>query len=437
MEKIILIALLLTPAAFADNVGLTVTDAISEAEQNSPSLKQLNAHVEKVSWEKLDAWSAYLPHISANYNHYFKSSYMKENVVFGGSALEFAAAYPQDNLNLEAEITVFDGFAGYRRIRAAGAETEAAQLDFERAKFQLNQSVRIAFFQALAAQKLFEVAQVNVKTLEEHLLRTKLSERTGYGSRFDVLRIEATLEEARAEQEAADNNVYISRSALTEILGMTTVDTRPLIGDLPILKETDVPKDLAFQVEDRSDLQAQFKRDEAAHHESWAARGAYMPSISVFANEQFYKFGNFSPSVLPNDDYQQAWAVGLRLKWNLFDGGHTWANERQATAAAIEAQAETQKKMAHLPRELDTWKRKFYYSVSLYKARLRSLAQHEESVRLAGVAVKSGARTHTEMLDAELDLFRSRGGLVRAQADAIEALGQLELAVGHKLSEVK
>ena len=95
--------------------------------------------------------------------------------------------------------------------------------------------------------------------------------------------------------------------------------------------------------------------------------------------------------------------------------------------------AETAKTLARLPREIDTWRRKFNYSVSLYKARLRAVAQFQESVRLAGIGLKAGTRTHTEMLDAELDLFRARGGLVRAQADAIEALGKLELASGRTL----
>src|SRR5262249_42666396 len=134
-----------------------------------------------------------------------------------------------------------------------------------------------------------------------------------------------------------------------------------------------------------------------------------------------------------NSSFRQAWGIGFRLKWNLFDGGHSYAQRKQASAAANEAQGELQKALIHLPKEIDTWRRKYDNSLALLKARQRSVAQYEESVRLAGIGVRAGSRTNSEMLDAELDLFRARGGLVRAQADAIEALGQLELATGRDL----
>ena len=413
--------------------GLTLSQALLEAKDNSPDLRQLRAKAERLSWAKFDALSTYLPHISASYEHFFDSHYMRQAVVFGGDIVNFPAAYPQNTLNIDAEITLFDGLGGVRRIQGARLEAEAADLDLKHASTKLEQAVRTAYYQALASQKLAEVAGQNVKTLENHLARAKVTEQAGYGTGFDVMRIEATLEEAGAEKEAAENNVHISRDVLTELLGRKDTDDRPLEGELPVFTANDIPKNVAIEIENRDDVQAQFKRDSAAEKQAVAAHAFWFPSFSVFADEQYYKFGNFDPAIQANDHYQHDWAVGLRLKWNLFDGGHSYAQQREAVAAADEARAETAKSLARLPREIDTWKRKFDYSVSLYKARLRAVAQFQESVRLAGIGLKAGTRTHTEMLDAELDLFRARGGGVRAQADAIEALGKLELASGRAL----
>jgi outer membrane protein TolC len=428
-----LVVLLCLYSGLASAQGLTLSQAISEAKDNSPELHQAKAKAERLSWAKFDALSTYLPHISAGYDHYFESHYMRQSVVFGGSAVDFPAAYPQDTLNISAELTLFDGLGGIQRFRSARLNAEAADLDLKHASSKLEQAVRNAYYQALASQKLSEVAEQNVKTLENHLSRAKITQRAGYGTSFDVMRIEATLEEARAEKEAAENNVHITRDALSELLGRRDTDERPLKGELPVFNANDIPKDIAIEIENRDDVQAQFKRDSAAEKQAMAAHAFWFPSLSVFADEQYYKFGNFDPAILQNDHYQHDWAVGLRLKWNLFDGGHSYAQQREAVAAADEARAETAKTLARLPREIDTWRRKFNYSVSLYKARLRAVAQFQESVRLAGIGLKAGTRTHTEMLDAELDLFRARGGLVRAQADAIEALGKLELASGRTL----
>jgi outer membrane protein TolC len=416
---------------------LTLESAIAQAEENTPELKGLKASAEKASWEKIEAMSGFMPHLTAGYDHYLSSTYMRENILFGGSVVSFPAAFPQDNLAVDASWTLFDGFDTLHKYRAAELNTDAANLELSRVQFRLRQAVRLAYFQALAAQKLYEVTQQNVSTLEDHLKRAHITEKAGYGTQFDVLRIEATLEDARADEEEAENNVQINRSHLREAMGIDTDDTRPLAGQLPVLKENDVPKDLSLAMTDRDDLKAQQKREAASQELRSAAKSFWYPSVSVFAEEQFYQFGNFDPAVQSNSSMQNASFVGLRLHWNLFDGGYSYARSQEAIQTAIETQTKTRRALIKLPDELDTWKRKYFNSISLYKARLRALAQFQESVRLAAIGVKAGSRTHTEMLDAELDLFRARGGLVKAQADAIESLGNLELAIGHKLVDDK
>lgn len=422
--------------SLAQSQALSLDEAISQAKENSPELKRLQAAAERVSWGKMEALSTHLPHLSANYDHYFTSEYLRENIVFGGSVVNFPAAFPQDNITLDATITLFDGLESIHKYRAAGLYEDAANLDLSRAQFRVEENVRLAFFRALAAQKLFEVAQQNVKTLEEHLNRAHVTERAGYGTQFDVLRIEATLEEAHAEEEEAQNNIQTTRDALRAAMGIEKEDVRPLSGELPVLKESDVPKDLSLDSSNRDDLQADMKREAASHQMKSASQGFWFPSVSLFAEEQYYQFGNFDSAILSNSSLQNASAFGVRLKWNLFDGGYSYAKQQQANQAVIEAQNETRKTRIALPEEFDVWKRKFFHSITLYRARLRALAQYQESVRLAAIGVKAGSRTHTEMLDAELDLFRARGGLVKAQTEAIECIGNLELAVGHKFWNV-
>jgi outer membrane protein TolC len=413
--------------------GLSLAAAVSQAESLNPDLKRLAAVAERLSWAKPEALSAYLPRLSLEYDHFFSSAYLREDIVFGGAVVSFPAAFPQDNFTLDASIALFDGFEGWHKYKAAALSAEAARLDASRAKFEVDEKARTAFYGALAAQKLREVAQENVKTLEEHLERAKLTERTGFGTRFDVLRIDATLEEARAELEQSEGHFQNSRDALNEAMGLEQEDNRALLGELPVLSAADVPRDLALSSADRDDLSAQNKREQASRELASAARGSWYPSLQLFAEDQYYMFGSFDPAVQASSSPQNASSIGLRLKWNLFDGGASYAREKQADQAILEAASQTHKALARLPREFAAWKRNYFESISLYRARTRALAQYEESVRLAAVGLKAGTRTHTEALDAELDLFRARAGVVRAQASALEALGQLELAVGHKI----
>src|SRR6185437_11127972 len=126
-------------------------------------------------------------------DHFLASKYMREGVLFNGAPVNFPAAYPQDNITLDASLTVFDGLESRHKYKAASLSAQAAGLDLSRARFQADEAVRSAFFRTLAAQKLVEVARLNIKTLEDHLQRAHVTQKAGYGTRFDVLRIEARL----------------------------------------------------------------------------------------------------------------------------------------------------------------------------------------------------------------------------------------------------
>ena len=73
------------------------------------------------------------------------------------------------------------------------------------------------------------------------------------------------------------------------------------------------------------------------------------------------------------------------------------------------------------------------YFCDVYRSRLGDIEKARESVRLARVGRKVGARTNTELLDAESDLYRAQAGVVNSQLGAIEALLNLELATGRTL----
>jgi outer membrane protein TolC len=83
--------------------------------------------------------------------------------------------------------------------------------------------------------------------------------------------------------------------------------------------------------------------------------------------------------------------------------------------------------------EVEFWKRRYLNSSVLYSAKLRSVEASKESVRIYQNGLKAGTRTNSDLLDAELDLDRSEAGVVKAQLDAIEALLNLELAIGRRL----
>jgi outer membrane protein TolC len=412
--------------------SLTLTNAIETARNNSPELKKVELAADSSSWSQLEALSEHLPHLSVNGTHFLGAKYALLGVVFGGSPIRFPSAFPQTGIDIEASILLFDGFGAINRYRASLLESEAAQFELNYAKFKLEEWIQVKFEQVLAAQEFAKVADQNIQTLEQHLQLARASQHAGFSTNIDVLRIESQLEEARAEKILTSDNVAIARQALNEAMGVDK-DERSLEGVLLFPDRNKIPANLTLDLSQRQDLQAQSHREQAQDRMSSAAGAFLFPRVTFFGVEQFYKYGNFDPVILPNDSFQNAYSFGFRLNWNLFDGGAAIARKARTGNMAKTTSENSRKLLISSPNEFDIWKRKYIYNAALFEARKRSVEKSAESVRLATLAVKAGSKTNSEALDAELELFRARAGVVRAQLDASEALANLELAVGHRL----
>ncbi len=428
--KIFLLLFLAPFLAHAE--GLTLDQAVSEAMQNSPRVMQADATAHEASWKKLEALAAHLPHFSAEAVRYLDVKYEFLTVNFSGNKVAFPSGVPQTAATLRASLLLFDGLSSISQYGAASLNAEAAELLARRERFQVEQMVRERYYEALATQILLGVAEQNIATLTNHLNLAEAMVKSGYSTRFDLLRVQAQLDEAKAERLVAEDNMFLARSNLSEAMALTG-DTRTLSGDLPLPEVSSLPEKLALDPSTRDDLLAATKRENASEKNSSSAIGSLFPKVTLFAEQNHYKFGSFDPGIYPNSQFENAYSVGFALSWNIFDGGASIAKAKEAAWAAEQDAQKLRATLISAPEDFELWKRRFISNASLFAARKRSVEESEESVRLASVGLKAGARTSSEFLDAELELFRSRAGLIRAQADADEAWLKLELAAGRKL----
>lgn len=431
MRWALFILILVGLSALSRADSLTLPAAIQSAETHSPELKKKELLADAASWSRLEAIGGHLPQIKLQGTHFFDAKYSRLGVVFGGSAVEFPTGFPQTSLNLEVEWNLIDSFGTTNRFKAANLEHDAALLEWSHQRAALATDVTIKFQKALAAKELARVADQNIESLHQHLNLARANERAGYSTRVNVLRIESQLEEARAEKILAEDNVLIARHALNQAMGVEA-DDRELQGELPVPESGKVSPELKLDLSRREDIQAQVKREAALDRRNAAAAAFWGPRVSLFGVQQFYKFGDFDPAILPNSSFQNAYGFGVRLSWTLFDAVAI-AHKAYADDTAQIASQTTRQEILTSPNDFDRWKRRYVYNSALYLARKRSVDKSTEGVRLATLSAKAGTNVHSEVLDAELELFRARAGVIQAQVEAAEALAQLELAIGRHL----
>lgn len=432
MKKNILFSVLLSLSTFAPNAfAVSLDEAIQAAAENSHELKALRLESESAKWDERKAFSGFLPKLDMTGRHIFNERFEELEVPFGADLFIMPAIQPYTSMGFQASWNLFRGFQNVNAYQAAQFSKQSADYKLQRAEEQKRAEIRTLFYKALGSQILVDVADQNIQTLSGHLSDVGSRIRSGVSTRYDSLRVEVQLEDAKTEKVAAESSVVIARAKLFEALGRAD-DGKPLEGKLPDdFSRINVTK-ANLQDIVRTDRSALLADQEKSRKMAQAAKAHWLPSVSLFGNYEWYN--NINHSITESDErFKSAYALGVQLSWNLFDGGASLASQRQAALASQIAAEKVASFDENMPVAFEEAKRRFTYDVINFNAKLGSIRKAEEAVRLARGGLKAGTRTNTEVLDAVVDLNRAKAAAIKSQVDAIEALGQLELSVGHSL----
>jgi protease secretion system outer membrane protein len=423
----------LSVSSLASAEPLSITGLIELAMKNSPTLQKAEAERNEGAWKKVEGISNFLPTLALSANHFFDKKYQYLDIPFGGGPIvEFPQIFPSSSASLSAKWMIFDGLANVNLFRGSSSIKSSAEAQYDFARFQLAQDVILAYSKLLAAKKLEDVAVSNLKTLENHSTQVDHLKTGGLATHYDVLKVETQLSEAQAELLLAKDNTEIAKEKLSTIVG----------GELPEFKEEALPSPeskLTEQIknliptanfEKRKDIQAIKNQVDAADHLDAAASLFWAPRISIGAD--YTKYNNLTDTLSNWNQYRTSWNVGIFINWNLF-APKDFSIAKQNKYKALSAENNLKNVMLQAPVDFAFWKKRYIYSATLYTARNADLMRATETVRLADAGFKAGVRTTTEVLDAELELFRARDGIVNAQINCIEAKVKLELALGEKL----
>jgi outer membrane protein TolC len=414
--------------------ALNLGQAVEESLQNSPSVLKARSAAEEARWQKVESLQGFLPTVTAGATYLTQKKYMLINTDFGGNPVVFPSIIPTTNYTLTAQLPLFDGFASTNRYQAGSRQASAAVKDLNWTEFSASREVILLYYKALAAESLKEVAYQNMETLKDHQKDIMALKKVGISTRYDVLRTDTQVSEAESEIFNAEDNLELAKFRLGEALGKEK-EERPLEGGLPVPDPEVLKKLKGLELNDRPDIQSLEDRVKAMEYRDKASGRYWVPRLSLFGQYQYYN--NINDRFNDYDYFRNAYEVGFNLSWNLFDGMSSISRSQASEEELKQMQIGLHVSQLKASQDFEYWKRKFLYFCTVYKSRNADIARSNEAMRLAREGRKVGARTTADILDAELDLFRARAGLVNSQIGAIEALIRLELASGQKLYDYK
>ncbi len=413
---------------------LHLNEALVEGLKNSPKLQMSESQLKETEWKKKESYSGFLPTLSASANYLLDKKYVLTDVIFANNLVSLEQVIPTTTVYLTAQWSIFDGFASSNRLWGAQSFEKSAQNDFDWNHFQTEREIAVLFYKALAAKELKIVSLQNFKAVQDHLKDVRLFKKVGVSTHFDVLRVEVQLSVAESEVLNATDNAEVAKGRLSEALGRQQ-DAAEVEGRLPKPEKSIVRAVENSDLSQRKDLQALRDKAEAFKYQENSSERYWVPRFSLFGQYQYYN--NRNDDYDDWDQFRDAYQVGLNMTWNIFDGNISRARSKQSIEQRFQTEKSLYQAEIKAKRDFDMWKRKFLYFCSVFESRQNDVTKSEESVRLAREGQRVGARTNTDVLDAEAELFRARAGVVNAQIGAIEALANLELSTGQKLVEYR
>jgi outer membrane protein TolC len=329
--------------------------------------------------------------------------------------------------------SIYQGGRLLSSFRVADLTRQQAMLNFQATVADSVLLVQLAYYDVLLAAQQIIVQEASVELLSRELADATRRFDAGTVPRFNVLRAEVELANARPKLIVARNSLRVAKNNLAVLLGFNLphedVDEIPLTlsGRLDADPyEIDLEHAMRLGLERRPELAALRKAEALRKEDIIAAKSGYKPALQAYAGYDAHN------SILSTDltDEKHGWIVGAQLSWNLFDGLRTQGRIKEATANYERAEVEVDDSARRIELEVRTSYSNFIEAREVLESQKKVVEQGEETLRLARARNEAGTGTQLDVLSAQNALTDARSTQVQALHDYDAARARLHRAVG-------
>jgi outer membrane protein len=408
------------PAGAAQEVSLQ--QVLDAALKNNPGIAASQSDVETAKSRVTQAEAGYLPQVSGRTGYDRRWSDSSGSSSQSGSYSRSGQHdYYSAQLSLSQYLYDFGKTSG--QVEASRSNLAASQKGFATTLADLVRDVKYAYYEVLKKRHLVTVNQDSLRVQQQHLDQAKAFHKAGIRPKIDVTKGEVELSKTRLELIQARYNLRTSKVYLETLLGGPPVVGPYNLSETPL--RPPMPDDL-----DRLNKLAQKRRPEIANLKAQlmaaqagldSAQGGYWPSLNA---EGGY---TWTDTDFPLDS---AWQAGLVLQWDLFTGLRTKGQVDEARAAIMKLKAQIKKQELSVSQEVSQYYLNLHQASESIDTAALGLKQAKENLALAKGRYRTGVGNAIEFSDAEVLLTQARSVLVQANYSYLQALAELERAIG-------
>lgn len=447
----ILLLLITLSVSAEEHKTLNLEDSLQIAKQSNLTIQAAEQDLKSAEAQIDVARAALLPQLTASGNYtYFKDiqkSVIQADGSFGFPApgegmdemaiptgnneaelieLEFGAHHNlQGTVNLTQPLFAWGRY--YYGYQAAKLGYEAAQKELNAAYNKLRLDVYEAFYRVLIAQEFVKVAEQSVALVKKQLGIAQASFDAGATTNFDVLRAKVLLANTESQLIRAKNGVRTAKNAYKTVLNLPLSEAVSVEGSFEAPEiQVQLSELITLALEKRPEITRSQLTEQAGQKQLSIAKTRNLPDLAFFSNYQ----------VSHNERLTQMnriWSLGLQINIPIFDGFASRAGVQQSESVLKQLQLGTKQVVSTVEFEVRNAYLALLEAKNLIDVQRETVAQAEESVRIATLRFENGMITTVELTDTQLALMQAKVNRLQAQHDYVIGLARMEKAVGQKI----
>jgi len=333
------------------------------------------------------------------------------------------------NVTVSASQLIYSGGQVAAAIHIARYTEDATLYSLRDTVDTIIADVRSEFYAVLLDRAIIKVQEDNINLLESQLKDQQNRFEAGTVPRFNVLQAEVALANARPQLFQARNDYEVAQLNLARSLGVNGPESGSLLAPVNAVGELttdEKPEALAQAIElaheRRPFLKEQREQILIQVENITVALAGYQPRLTADAG---YEVRNNEASKSLTK-VVNGWFYGINGTWDVFDGGATYGQVKQAKAQLAEAKVNYDDAL----RQVDVEVQQAWYQVreseDTIVSQQKTIEEAAEALRLAKEELSAGTGTQLNVLSAEVSLLQSQTTLVQAQYNYDIAMAQFD-----------
>lgn len=328
----------------------------------------------------------------------------------GGGGFDFSSvgfgARNQWTLGVQFSQNIFTGGRATGQARAARAGRRAADIELTSQRAQLILDVTQAYYDAVLASRLADIAQASLAWNDDVLAQTSRARQVGSSSEFDLLRAQVARDNQLPVVLQRRSDAAVATLRLKQMLEIPLDDSLVLTTDIDVAPVPVVASvsDARAAPDTAPDLRAAVRQaTENVRAQEGLLRAARADRLPTFALTSGYQRLFFPATTFPElADFRENWTVGISAGVSLLSGGRIRGGELVAQANVREARARLKQAREVAALEARIALNRLEQAEATWRASQGTAEQARRAYGIDQIRYREGISTQTDLTQSRL-----------------------------------